>query len=162
MEPKLIKLKTYSDNRGVFYESHNSNLISNLDFNISQENTCISKKNVLRGIHYQTEPYQQAKLLNVVNGKILDICISLLPETYGKVYRFLISSNDNVLLYIPENYAHGYSILEDNTIVSYKTNKLYNQNSEQGIHPLSKKLNIDWLIKNPIISDKDLKLPQFI
>jgi dTDP-4-dehydrorhamnose 3,5-epimerase len=122
-----------------------------------QENTCISNKNVIRGFHYQEEPYQQAKLLQVLNGKIKDVLIDVRKgDSYGKVWEFNLDSKNKQLLYIPEGFAHGYSIFEDNTIVSYKTNALYNKESEKGINPLS--LNINWEVENPIISDKDKNL----
>ncbi len=153
--PILINLNSYKDNRGEFYESYKDILLKqhNIDFNIIQENTCISNKNVIRGFHYQEEPYSQAKLLQVLNGKILDIVINL--ET-KEIFKYVLDSKEKQLLYIPKGYAHGYGILEDNTIVSYKTDALYNKNSENGFNPYS--LNINWGIESPIISEKDKEL----
>ncbi len=159
MEPFIINLTTYNDNRGVFYESYKNILLKkyNIDFNILQENTCISNKNVVRGFHYQIEPYSQSKLLQVLNGKIKDVLIDIRKgESYGKIWEFNLDSNNKQLLYIPKGFAHGYSVLQDNTIVSYKTNALYNKKSEKGINPLS--MNINWEVENPIISDKDKSL----
>jgi dTDP-4-dehydrorhamnose 3,5-epimerase len=159
MNPFIINLKSYKDNRGEFYESYKDILLKNygIDFTIAQENTCISNKNVVRGFHYQEEPYQQAKLLQVLNGKIKDVLVDVRDgNTYGKIWEFNLNSKDKQLLYIPKGFAHGYSVLEDNTIVSYKTDALYNKESETGINPLSK--NIDWLVENHIISKKDLNL----
>tara|TARA_Y100000389_G_scaffold136357_1_gene133907 strand:- start:7690 stop:8181 length:492 start_codon:yes stop_codon:yes gene_type:complete len=159
MDPFIIVLNIYKDNRGEFYESYKELLLKkhDINFEIVQENTCISNKNVIRGFHYQEEPYQQAKLLQVLNGKIKDVLIDIRKgETYGEIWEFHLDSKDKQLLYIPEGFAHGYSIFEDNTIVSYKTNALYNKESEKGINPLS--LNINWEVENPSISDKDLKL----
>ena len=118
MNPFIIVLKSYKDNRGVFYESYKNKLLkdSNINFNILQENTCISNKNVVRGFHYQEEPYQQAKLLQVLNGKIKDVLIDVREgESYGKIWEFNLDSNNKQLLYIPRGFAHGYSILQDNT-----------------------------------------------
>ena len=162
MNPFIIVLKSYKDNRGVFYESYKNKLLkdSNINFNILQENTCISNKNVVRGFHYQEEPYQQAKLLQVLNGKIKDVLIDVREgESYGKIWEFNLDSNNKQLLYIPRGFAHGYSVLQDNTIVSYKTDALYNKESEKGRNPLS--MNINWEVENPIISDKDLHLSPF-
>ena len=159
MNPFIINLTSYKDNRGEFYESYKDLLLKNysINFKIAQENTCISNKNVIRGFHYQKEPYQQAKLLQVINGKIKDVLIDVREgESYGKIWEFELDSKNKQLLYIPKGFAHGYSILVDNTIVSYKTDALYNKESECGINPLSK--NIDWLVENPIISKKDLNL----
>tara|TARA_Y100000591_G_C21734455_1_gene645887 strand:+ start:251 stop:742 length:492 start_codon:yes stop_codon:yes gene_type:complete len=159
MNPFIINLNSYNDNRGVFYESYKNILLKkhNIDFDIAQENTCISNKNVIRGFHYQKEPYQQAKLLQVLNGKIKDVLIDVRKgESYGKIWEFDLDSNNKQLLYIPKGFAHGYSVLEDNTIVSYKTDALYNKESENGINSLS--FDINWEIENPIISEKDKNL----
>ena len=158
LQPFTIVLKSYKDDRGEFYESYKDLLLKkyNINFEMVQENTCISNKNVIRGFHYQEEPYQQAKLLQVLNGKIKDVLIDVREgQSYGKIWEFELYSKNKQLLYIPKGFAHGYSILEDNTIVSYKTNALYNKESEEGINPQS--LNINWKIEEPIISDKDKK-----
>ena len=159
MKPCIISLTSYKDIRGEFYESYKDLLLKrhNINFEIIQENTCISNKNVIRGFHYQEKPYQQAKLLQVLNGKIKDVLIDVRKgDSYGKIWEFNLDSKNKQLLYIPEGFAHGYSIFEDNTIVSYKTNALYNKESEKGINPLS--MNINWGLENPIISDKDKNL----
>ena len=164
MEPILITLKAFKDDRGVFYESYKDILLKNynINFEIKQENTCISNKDVIRGFHYQTGDYSQAKLLSVLNGKIKDVLIDVRPgETYGKVWEFELSSENKQLLYIPHGFAHGYSIFEDNTIVSYKTDNIYNKDSETGFNPYSLLLNISWNIENPIISHKDISLENF-
>lgn len=159
MDPFIIKLKCYKDKRGEFYESYKDLQLEkyNIDFKIVQENTCISNKNVIRGFHYQKKPYQQAKLLQVLNGKIKDVLIDVRKgDSYGKIWEFNLDSKNKQLLYIPKGFAHGYSILQNNTIVSYKTNALYNKESERGINPLS--VNINWEVENPIISGKDKNL----
>lgn len=155
MNPILINLNSYKDERGEFYESFKETILKqyNIDFDMKQENTCISNKNVIRGFHYQEESDSQAKLLQVLNGKILDIVIKL--ET-REIFKYMLDSKDKQLLYIPKGYAHGYGVLEDNTIVSYKTDNLYNKDSENGFNPYS--LNIDWEIESPIISEKDKNL----
>lgn len=150
-KPFLINLKPYKDNRGEFYESYKENMLKY--FNIIQENTCISNKNVIRGFHYQIDPFSQNKILQVLNGKILDILVNIKTK---KIYKFNLDSNERKLLFIPKDYAHGYASFEDNTIVSYKIDKEYNKESENGFHPFS--FDIDWGIENPIISEKDLKL----
>jgi len=147
----LIDLKSYKDNRGEFYESYRENMLK--DFNVVQENTCISNKNVVREFHYQVEPYGQNKLLTVLNGRILDILVNI--ET-KEIYKFYLDSSERKLLFIPKCYAHGYASFENNTIVSYKIDKEYNKESEKGFHPFS--FGVNWGIENAIISEKDLKL----
>jgi len=155
MNPILINLNSYKDERGEFYESYKDILLKQyyIDFNMIQENTCISNKYVIRGFHYQKEPHSQAKLLQVLNGKIIDIVINL--ET-NEILKYVLDSKEKQLLYIPKGFAHGYGVLEDNTIVSYKTDNIYNKESEDGLNPYS--LNIDWGINDPIISEKDKNL----
>jgi len=163
--PLLIDINSYEDSRGIFFESYIDLLLNtyNIIFNIKQENTCISNKNVIRGFHYQEGEYSQAKLLMVLNGKIKDVLIDLRTgDTYGKVWEFDLCSTEKKLLYIPKGFAHGYAVYEDNTIVSYKTDNYYNKDSEKGFHPLSQSLNIDWKIDEPIISNKDNNLINFM
>jgi dTDP-4-dehydrorhamnose 3,5-epimerase len=165
MNPLLIDINSYEDSRGIFFESYKDLLLNaqNILFDVKQENTCISNKNVIRGFHYQEGEYSQAKLLIVLNGRIKDIIVDTRAgETYGKVWEFDLCSTRKKLLYIPKGFAHGYAIYEDNTIVSYKTDNYYNKDSEKGFNPLSPTLNIDWEIKEPIISDKDNNLINFI
>jgi len=162
MDPFIINLKSYKDSRGEFYESYKDILLKkhNINFNIVQENTCTSKKNVIRGFHYQTKPFEQAKLLTVINGKIKDVLVDIRKgKSYGKIWEFNLDSKNKQLLFIPKGFAHGYSIFEDNTIVSYKTDNIYNKISERGFNPLS--LNINWGINNPILSEKDTDLNNF-
>lgn len=164
INPILISLKSFEDNRGTFYESYKDILLNNynIDFKIKQENTCISNKNVIRGFHYQTGEYSQSKLLSVLNGKIKDVLIDIRQgQSYGKIWEFELDSKNKELLYIPHGFAHGYSIYENNTIVSYKTDNVYNKESEMGFNPCSPLLNICWNIQNPIISNKDFYLKNF-
>jgi len=158
MDPFIIKLQKYEDERGCFYESYTNTMI---EFNIVQENICISNKNVIRGFHYQIGEHTQAKLLQVLNGEIQDVVIDIRPgKTYGKIWSFTLSGRNKELLYIPNGFAHGYCSREDNTIVNYKTDKIYNKESERGFSPLS--CGIEWDIENSIISEKDKNLPMFM
>jgi len=164
MNPLLIDINSYEDSRGIFFESYKDLLLNaqNILFDVKQENTCISNKNVIRGFHYQEGEYSQAKLLMVLNGRIKDVIVDTRAgETYGKVWEFDLCSTRKKLLYIPKGFAHGYAVYKDNTIVSYKTDNYYNKDSEKGFNPLSPTLNIVWKIKEPIISDKDNNLINF-
>ena len=101
--------------------------------------------------------------MTVLNGRIKDVLIDMRKgDTYGKIWEFELNSKNKELLYIPHGFAHGYSIYENNTIVSYKTDNVYNKESEMGFSPCSPLLNIDWNIKTPIISDKDINLKNFL
>ena len=163
MKPYLIDLKKYEDTRGEFYESFKIYFSHHLNFTVMQENTCKSKKNVIRGFHHQTGEHIQGKILTVLNGRIKDVLVDVREgKTYGEVHEFEMSSSNPQLLVIPRGFAHGYCSYEDNTIVSYKTDAIYNKESEDGFHPLSKSLDIDWKIENPIISEKDMNLQEFI
>ncbi len=177
IQPFLIDLTTYKDNRGIFYESYKDYILNkykgvggvtevlqdspiypNINFKIVQENTCISNKNVVRGLHYQTKPYLQNKLLQVLNGKIKDILVNI---NNNEIWEFTLNSKKPQLLYIPSNFAHGYISLEDNTIISYKIDNYYNNNYEKGINPLSSSLINLWGVKKKYItiSNKDKNLP---
>jgi len=164
--PIIININTYKDSRGIFFESFTDELLKKhniVDFIIKQENTCISNKNVIRGFHYQTGDYSQAKILIVLSGRIKDVLVDIKEgDTYGKVWEFNLSSENKQLLYIPKGFAHGYAVYEDNTIVNYKTNNVYNKESEMGINPLSPSLKIGWNINEPIISKKDKYLIDFL
>ena len=158
----IINHKCNYDNRGQFFEIFRKQLIENeLDysFNFCQENLVNSSKNVLRGLHFQKNPNAQSKLISVFSGKIFDIAVDIRKnsKTYGKYYSTYLSSNDNISLFIPKGFAHGYLSLEDNSLVSYKVDNYYNPESEYGIPYDDKRLNIDWglNVNDIIISEKD-------
>lgn len=165
IEPFLCQFNVFEDTRGILFESFNMSILNeyNISFNVEQENVCVSHKNTIRGLHYQTEQNSQQKILIVLNGKIKDVVIDLRKgsNTYGKKWEFEMSSDVKQFLYIPCGFAHGYASYSDNTIVSYKMDKAYNKNYERGINPLCKLLNIKWNINDPIISRKDTKFESF-
>tara|TARA_A100001015_G_C14683637_1_gene591725 strand:- start:166 stop:693 length:528 start_codon:yes stop_codon:yes gene_type:complete len=160
----LIILKTnyYFDDRGYFTEEFNSknfNLSIKKKINFIQDNVSFSKKNVFRGLHYQIAPFQQNKLIKVIRGEILDFVLDInkKSKTYGKLFNFRLSSKNKHQLFIPSGYAHGFYVLSQTALIRYKVDKPYSPKHEQGINILSKKFEIDKLIKrkNIIISDKD-------
>jgi dTDP-4-dehydrorhamnose 3,5-epimerase len=158
VEPQLFK-----DERGFFYESYNKN---NLDINIVfvQDNESKSYKGVIRGLHFQTPPFEQTKLVRCVSGNILDVAVDLRTnsKTYGKSFSIELSSENNRQLFVPKGFAHGFQVLSETAIVSYKVDNYYNPDSDSGLIWNDKDLSIDWnLDLKPILSKKDLKLISF-
>jgi len=130
----------------------------------NQDNFSCSQKNVLRGLHFQKKPYEQAKLIKCLKGKILDVVVDLRPnsKTFKKYLKFELSQEDNKILYIPKGFAHGLIALEDETIIMYKTSCEYNSSADFGIKWDDETLKIDWGIDfEPILSQKDKNLPLF-
>lgn len=162
--PIEITPNIFKDERGYFFESYNNEIFKklNIDTIFNQDNQSFSKKGVVRGLHLQKSPFEQAKLVRVLIGKVLDVAVDIRKEskTYGKYLMIELSSEKNNMLYIPEGFAHGYAVLED-SLFSYKCSNNYHKDSESGINPFDKTINIDWNIENPIISEKDLNLPYF-
>ena len=158
----IIEHNSSADRRGEFHEIFRLELLNNrLDYNINfcQENLVKSSKNVLRGLHFQKNPYSQSKLVSVLKGKIFDVAVDLRKnsKTYGKYFSICISCDDNISLFIPKGFAHGYLSLDHETLVSYKVDNYYNPKSECGIAYNDKSLNINWGLNDNfmIISEKD-------
>jgi len=154
----IISPRVYVDNRGYFLESYNKNdLASIINVDFVQDNESKSQKNVLRGLHFQKPPHAQGKLVRVITGSVLDIAVDLRKNsmTYGKHFKHVLSAENKNQLYIPEGFAHGFLVLEDETIFSYKCTKYYNKESEDSLLWNDTTLNINWEIENPIISEKD-------
>lgn len=154
----LIKKNQYFDNRGCFFEAFNEKIYSELgiETNFVQDNFSISKKNVLRGLHYQKKN-PQGKLISVIRGSILDIAVDIRKnsKTFGKYQSFILSEKNCRQLWIPRNFAHGFLSLSTNTIVNYKCTDLYDPEDQNTIIWNDKNLKISWPIKKPIISKKD-------
>ena len=151
----LYKKDTYKDNRGYFRELFiEKNFKNKFPFDIMS----LSKKNVLRGLHLQmTNP--QGKLLTVIRGKMLDVAVDCRKKskTYGKHFSIILSDKDNMSLFVPKGFAHGFCSLEDNTILHYKCTNYRNAKSEVGIMWNDPELKIRWPKKKFIISSKDKK-----
>jgi len=152
----------YYDDRGWFTELYKEEVFRNHNLNYSfvQENKSFSKKGVIRGLHMQLEPYAQAKLVSVIQGKVLDVVVDLRKgsKTFAKVYYCVLEAALHNMLMVPEGFAHGFAALED-SIFFYKCSKQYNKASEVGLIWSDPELSIDWQVANPIISDKDQQLP---
>ena len=161
----IIKPKIIRDKRGYFYESLKINSLNKFlqkPFNIVQENVSKSKKNVFRGLHFQKKPYPQAKLVEVIEGKIIDIVVDIRKKSinYKKYLKIELSDKNKLQLFVPEGYAHGFYVNSKSAIVKYKVNNYYSKKHDSGISPFDKDLQVSkFLAKNKfIISDKDKKL----
>ena len=159
--------KTFEDNRGNFFEAFNQDLFNEfVGRNVSfvQDNQSVSKKNVLRGLHFQCPPHAQGKLVRVIAGKALDVAVDLRKKssTYGQYVAVELTAENNIVFWLPEGFAHGFVALEEQTIFSYKCTNYYNKTSEDCLMWNDTDLNIDWKIKQPIISDKDKEGKAFL
>jgi len=160
----VITPEVFGDDRGYFFESYNKKKLENLlDVEFVQDNESRSQKNVLRGLHFQKAPFAQGKLVRVIKGSVLDVVVDLRKDskTYGKHYKRILSDKNKEQLYIPKGFAHGFLVLEDETIFSYKCTNFYNKESEVALLWNDKALNINWQIENPIISEKDKLAKEF-
>lgn len=161
----LIKPIIFSDERGEFYETYSRSKYSALGIpeNFLQDNESISKKNVLRGLHFQLPPHDQGKLVRVIKGAALDVAVDIRKHspTYGKYIMVELSEENKNQFWIPSGFAHGFLSLADETIFTYKCTNLYNKESESGFLWNDKDINIQWNIDNPIVSEKDIQLASF-
>lgn len=159
-EPKLWK-----DDRGYFFESYNQKDFSleGISVNFVQDNQASSVYGVIRGLHYQLNPYSQTKLIRVLSGNILDVVVDIRKNspTYGKVFSIELSAENKKQLLVPKGFAHGYSVISKTAEVFYKCDEFYNKGSESGIAYNDPELNIDWKIdrNKAIISEKDTLHP---
>jgi dTDP-4-dehydrorhamnose 3,5-epimerase len=165
--PLIIETNVFPDQRGCFYESFNIKKLSELGINANfvQDNVSKSKKGVVRGLHYQLDPFSQAKLIIVLSGKILDVIVDVRKgsPTFGKHVSVELASKDHKVFFIPKGFAHGFIALEADTIVQYKCDEYYSPKHERGINILDPTLNIDWNYPKDkiIIADRDLQFPLF-
>ncbi|MDR0363951.1 MAG: dTDP-4-dehydrorhamnose 3,5-epimerase [Bacteroidales bacterium] len=161
----IITSDVFKDDRGVFMETFNSQILK--DYGIPelmlQDNQSISKKRVLRGLHFQAPPHAQGKLVRVISGSVLDVAVDLRKKspTYGKWYSVLLSGENNRMFWIPEGFAHGFLALENDAIFAYKCTKLYNQESERSLNWADPDLAINWGVADPVLSEKDKIAPFF-
>lgn len=159
----LITPEVYPDERGYFFESYNSQQLAAAGLNeiFVQDNESLSNKGVIRGLHFQNPPHAQGKLIRVIKGAVLDIAVDIRKSspTYKKHFAIELNDSNKLLLYIPPGFAHGFITIADATIFQYKCTNYWNKNSESGIVYNDVELNIDWIVKNPILSEKDKMLP---
>ena len=157
----ILQPKVLEDARGSFMESYRSEWFSGVKF--IQDNEAVSKKGVIRGLHFQRPPFAQSKLIRVLYGHILDVIVDLRKssDTFGKVFSIELSSENKAQLLVPKGFAHGYATLSETATVLYKVNQYYNKNYDTGFQPLSESLSIDWKVSDVLISEKDRTLTDF-
>ena len=157
-ECMIISPQIYSDNRGIFFEKYNQKYFQKLgiSYKFVQDNVSQSKKNVLRGLHFQKK-FPQGKLIKVLKGKIFDVTVDLRKnkQTFGNFYTFILSDKNHKLLWVPPGFAHGFCVLSENAIVEYKCTNFYKFNDQFTLKWNDEDLDINWPIKKPIISKKD-------
>ena len=164
----IIKPKKFEDDRGYFFESFNNRIfkdITNLDVNFVQDNQSFSCKGVVRGLHAQKGQYAQAKLVRVLKGEVIDVAVDASPNssTFGKHVAVKLSAENNLQLFVPRGFLHGFSVLSEEAVFFYKCDNYYNKESEQGVRYDDPFLNINWGLdkENIKVSEKDLILPNF-
>jgi dTDP-4-dehydrorhamnose 3,5-epimerase len=161
----IIEPGIFKDDRGHFFESFNQAEFEKKGIrdNFVQDNQSLSHKGVLRGLHFQNAPFEQGKLVRVASGSVLDIAVDIRRSspTFGKYFAIELNSTTNLMLWIPPGFAHGFMTLENNTLFLYKCTNFYNRTAESGIRFDDPDLNIQWGERNPVLSEKDLKLQSF-
>lgn len=161
----IVKSTVYGDKRGYFTESYNMRdwALAGISTEFVQDNLSLSKKGILRGLHFQLPPYAQTKIVRVIKGSVLDVVVDIRRKspTYGQHYSIILSDENFLQLYIPEGFAHGFVTLEDDTIFAYKCSNYYQHEVERGLSWNDADLDIDWGTTDPILSDKDKQYEPF-
>jgi dTDP-4-dehydrorhamnose 3,5-epimerase len=163
----VIEPTVFVDKRGSFLESYNKNEFEKVIGKVSfiQDNESRSSKGVLRGLHYQTPPFAQAKLVRCIEGEVLDIAVDIRKgsPTYGLYHSEVLTCENKKQLFIPRGFAHGFLVLSDSATFAYKVDNAYTKDNEAGIQWNDKQLGIKWGVKESeiLISDKDVQLPLF-
>lgn len=164
-EVVMIEPKVFGDPRGFFYESfHEEEFAKNgIDVHFVQDNHSASSKGVLRALHFQTKPKEQAKLIRVVSGEVFDVVVDIRKgsKTFGQYFHSILNAENKKMLYVPPGFAHGFLTLKDNTQFLYKVSNFYSLENERGILWNDPVLNIPWpkLDVDYILSEKDKKNP---
>lgn len=160
----IIKPHVFGDARGYFMESFNEarfRVETGLNVTFVQDNESLSRKGVLRGLHFQIPPKSQGKLVRVIRGAVLDVLVDLRKSepTYGQHFKMVLSEENKTQLYVPEGFAHGFAVLQDDTLFSYKCTNYYSPEHDRGVRWSDPALGIDWEMADPILSEKDKALP---
>ena len=157
--------KVFEDSRGYFFEAYNEEIFKSegIDLKFVQDNQYKSSYGVIRGLHYQLNPNAETKLVRVLEGKILDVAVDIRKNspTFGKHFDIELSAENKKQLLIPPGFAHGFSVLSDTALFTYKCDSFYHKAAEGGIRYDDPTLAIDWQIPRDkmILSEKDLLLP---
>ena len=159
----IVEPQVFGDSRGYFMETYQKEkyAAAGIDVTFVQDNESMSRYGVVRGLHYQAEPYAQAKLIRVVAGCVLDVAVDIRKDssTYGKVFTLELSSENKLQLFLPHGIAHGFAVLSETAVFTYKCDNFYAPQYEHTIRYDDPTLNIDWKIpiNERIISEKDKK-----
>lgn len=156
--------EVFHDNRGWFYEYYTEREFSKhgITHSFVQDNQSFTRKGCIRGLHLQLPPAEQAKLVSVISGRILDVVVDLRSgsPTFGQHYTCEMDGNRHNMMYVPAGFAHGFAALED-TVFFYKCSDYYSRENEAGVKWDDPELAINWPIENPVVSSKDQALPSF-
>jgi dTDP-4-dehydrorhamnose 3,5-epimerase len=156
----VIEADVFSDDRGFFFESYSKQKYEKFGIPVEfvQDNISKSKKDTVRGLHYQVGEKAQGKLCQVIEGEVLDVAVDIRfgSPTYGKYFSQILNSEKKLQLWIPVGFAHGFSVLSEEAIFSYKCTNYYSKAHERTILFNDTNLKINWKVKNPIVSEKDL------
>lgn len=162
----ILRPRIFTDPRGYFFESYNKRCfeeITGLNIEFIQDNESCSSRGVLRGLHFQSPPYSQAKLVRCVKGRVLDVAVDIRKgsPTYGKHVAIELTEENHLQFFIPKGFAHGFAVLSEQAIFQYKCDNYYAPESEGGISILDPDLNINWGmdLNEALLSDKDLRNP---
>ena len=161
----IIEPKVYKDQRGYFFECYHHGKLnqSGINHTFIQDNQSRSVRGVIRGLHYQQEPYAQTKLIRVTEGSVFDVAVDIRKgsDTFGQWFGIELSSENHLQLLIPKGFAHGFSVLSAHATILYKCDAYYHPDSESGIRYDDPDLQIDWKVDpaSAIISKKDRGLP---
>ncbi len=163
----IIEPKVHGDSRGYFVETFRADKLEEFlgyKLNFGQDNESKSSKGVLRGLHYQLPPHAQTKLVSVIQGRVLDVAVDIRKNsaTFGKYVAVELSAENKKQMLVPRGFAHGFVVLEDDTIFAYKVDNYYSPECDRGIAFDDESLNIDWILKKEELklSDKDTKQPK--
>jgi dTDP-4-dehydrorhamnose 3,5-epimerase len=163
----IFEPSVYPDDRGYFFESYNKKAFQahQIPVEFVQDNQSFSCYGVIRGLHFQLDPHSQSKLVRVLQGKILDVVVDLRAGSpaFGKSFSIELSAENKKQIFVPQGFAHGFSVLSETTEIAYKCDQFYNKQSEGGIRYNDAHLNIDWKVPpdKALVSGKDALLPAF-
>lgn len=163
----IIEPGVFEDDRGYFFESYRKERYTEAGMmaDFIQDNESKSVRGVVRGLHYQLNPHAQAKLVRVVLGAVYDVAVDLRKgsETFGQWFGLELNDKNKLQLFIPKGFAHGFSVLTETAVFSYKCDHGYHKEAERGINPFDLKLGIDWQIlpSERLVSEKDKIAPMF-
>lgn len=159
----LVEPKVFPDERGFFLESYKESdfMRAGIHGNFVQDNHSLSKKDVIRGLHFQHAPKPQGKLVRVVRGAVWDVAVDIRPDSpnFKKWYAIELSESNNRMIFIPPGFAHGFAALADDTHLIYKCTQEYDAALDAGIRFDDPDIGVEWPVRLPIVSEKDAKLP---